>query len=297
MAGSLAGYGVNKLMRKGMKKYNERQEQEARNLEERKRLISSGGNEIRGPGEELGGGTLNRLTGQRMKPPENRRVRQTNMILEGVQNIARQKVRDFEQNVRSSMGKIQTGLAETGQKIKSGLIESGLNMTLGKGTYARLPTEDHRSPYNIGDEGPDDYVILSKKYSKLKQNKDIDAQVQDLLGPPPQDMIILRPPPPLDTTELAFQDAAKVTNAAKTIQSAVRKRRASRGGTNVATLNRNGDGTAQLLLQNTGIPDSSNPLIPFSGEGRRVSGARTVSYTHLTLPTKVRCRSRWSPYH
>ncbi len=80
-----------------------------------------------------------------MKPPENRRVRQTNMILEGVQNIARQKVRDFEQNVRSSIGKIQTGLAQTGQKIKSGLIESGLNMTLGKGTYAKVPTEDYRS--------------------------------------------------------------------------------------------------------------------------------------------------------
>ena len=24
---------------------------------------------------------------------------------------------------------------------------------------------------------------------------------------------------------------------------------------------------------------------------------RTVSYTHLTLPTRLRCRSRWSPYH
>ena len=23
----------------------------------------------------------------------------------------------------------------------------------------------------------------------------------------------------------------------------------------------------------------------------------TVSYTHLTLPTKRKCRSRWSPYH
>ena len=23
----------------------------------------------------------------------------------------------------------------------------------------------------------------------------------------------------------------------------------------------------------------------------------SVSYTHLTLPTKERCRSRWSPYH
>ena len=60
VAGSLSCYGVNKFIRKGMKKYNERQEQEARNLEGRKRLISSGGNEIRGP-EELRGGTLNRL--------------------------------------------------------------------------------------------------------------------------------------------------------------------------------------------------------------------------------------------
>ena len=25
--------------------------------------------------------------------------------------------------------------------------------------------------------------------------------------------------------------------------------------------------------------------------------AKTVSYTHLTLPTKLECRSRWSPYH
>ena len=25
--------------------------------------------------------------------------------------------------------------------------------------------------------------------------------------------------------------------------------------------------------------------------------ADTVSYTHLTLPTNRRCRSRWSPYH
>ena len=26
-------------------------------------------------------------------------------------------------------------------------------------------------------------------------------------------------------------------------------------------------------------------------------GFETVSYTHLTLPTKRKCRSRWSPYH
>ena len=36
------------------------------------------------------------------------------------------------------------------------------------------------------------------------------------------------------------------------------------------------------------------------GEGREKGrgGGRTVSYTHLTLPTIVEwCRSRWSPYH
>ena len=93
------------------------------------------------------------------------------------------------------MRKIQTGLAETGQKIKSGLIEPGLNMTVDKGTYARLPTEDYRPPYKLGDESAENYVVLSKKNSKLRQNQDIDAQVQDLLGPPPQDMLILRPPP------------------------------------------------------------------------------------------------------
>ena len=40
------------------------------------------------------------------------------------------------------MGKIQTGLAETGQKIK-----------------IKLPTEDYRSSYNLGDEGPEGYVV------------------------------------------------------------------------------------------------------------------------------------------
>ena len=28
-----------------------------------------------------------------------------------------------------------------------------------------------------------------------------------------------------------------------------------------------------------------------------ICGASPVSYTHLTLPTNRRCRSRWSPYH
>ena len=31
---------------------------------------------------------------------------------------------------------------------------------------------------------------------------------------------------------------------------------------------------------------------------RKVARVRSVSYTHLTLPTNLRsCRSRWSPYH
>ena len=30
----------------------------------------------------------------------------------------------------------------------------------------------------------------------------------------------------------------------------------------------------------------------------QVSGLKSVSYTHLTLPTSLaECRSRWSPYH
>ena len=35
-------------------------------------------------------------------------------------------------------------------------------------------------------------------------------------------------------------------------------------------------------------------------DGERVGlvGSSAVSYTHLTLPTKLEwCRSRWSPYH
>ena len=30
---------------------------------------------------------------------------------------------------------------------------------------------------------------------------------------------------------------------------------------------------------------------------KRAIQRKSVSYTHLTLPTKARCRSRWSPYH
>ena len=86
-------------------------------------------------------------------------------------------------------------------------------------------------------------------------------------------MIIIKTPPPLDTTELAFQDAAKVTNAAKTIQSLVRKRRAS---TNIATLNRNGDGTAQVLLQKNTLKESPLKRRPFTGDGRRVSGRMSI---------------------
>ena len=31
--------------------------------------------------------------------------------------------------------------------------------------------------------------------------------------------------------------------------------------------------------------------------GQDFDGLEAVSYTHLTLPTKRMCRSRWSPYH
>ena len=34
------------------------------------------------------------------------------------------------------------------------------------------------------------------------------------------------------------------------------------------------------------------------GMAANMIGVKTVSYTHLTLPTSVlMCRSRWSPYH
>ena len=40
-----------------------------------------------------------------------------------------------------------------------------------------------------------------------------------------------------------------------------------------------------------------DPGTPGSRPGPK-AGAKPVSYTHLTLPTtRLRCRSRWSPYH
>ena len=36
----------------------------------------------------------------------------------------------------------------------------------------------------------------------------------------------------------------------------------------------------------------------FSKAARNLHISQSVSYTHLTLPTKLEwCRSRWSPYH
>ena len=54
----------------------------------------------------------------------------------------------------------------------------------------------------------------------------------------------------------------------------------------------------------SGTPDAGlDPGTPGSRPGPK-AGAKplshpgTVSYTHLTLPTtRLRCRSRWSPYH
>ena len=52
------------------------------------------------------------------------------------------------------------------------------------------------------------------------------------------------------------------------------------------------------------IGDSPVPIDIIGGEGLSKSGntdmlelLKAVSYTHLTLPTNRRCRSRWSPYH
>ena len=39
-----------------------------------------------------------------------------------------------------------------------------------------------------------------------------------------------------------------------------------------------------------GLRYDQNPLVA-------VTNIYAVSYTHLTLPTNRRCRSRWSPYH
>ena len=80
-------------------------------------------------------------------------------------------------------------------------------------------------------------------------------------------MIILRPPP-------SFQDIDRL-NAVKTILSAVRRDEQveeAQNMTDIATWNRNADGIAHL--RNTGGSDSTSHLIPFSGEGRRVSRAR-----------------------
>ena len=47
--------------------------------------------------------------------------------------------------------------------------------------------------------------------------------------------------------------------------------------------------------------EASTPYLPSPHAADRIKatvpGAKTVSYTHLTLPRSYACRSRWSPYH
>ena len=56
---------------------------------------------------------------------------------------------------------------------------------------------------------------------------------------------------------------------------------------------------AMSVIVGRALPDVRDGLKPVH---RRVLFAmhemnNAVSYTHLTLPTRLRCRSRWSPYH
>ena len=45
------------------------------------------------------------------------------------------------------------------------------------------------------------------------------------------------------------------------------------------------------------VADQYGNMISLIQSNYRGMGSGTVSYTHLTLPTKRKCRSRWSPYH
>ena len=53
-------------------------------------------------------------------------------------------------------------------------------------------------------------------------------------------------------------------------------------------------GAADIIL----CSDCARFGVPEIDRGAMGGGAHPVSYTHLTLPTKIKwCRSRWSPYH
>ena len=58
------------------------------------------------------------------------------------------------------------------------------------------------------------------------------------------------------------------------------------------------DGAENILLVTHGFTIRSIVSRFAPGKYNLAHGPRTVSYTHLTLPTKpMMCRSRWSPYH
>ena len=63
-----------------------------------------------------------------------------------------------------------------------------------------------------------------------------------------------------------------------------------------------GSGTRLWPLSRAANPKFLHPLTGTAATLIQATAARLaplapVSYTHLTLPTIERCRSRWSPYH
>ena len=65
-------------------------------------------------------------------------------------------------------------------------------------------------------------------------------------------------------------------------------------------------GVCTLVIINPGDSDIIRSMSEQTGEKQnmknlsliKLARACSVSYTHLTLPTtRLRCRSRWSPYH
>ena len=58
------------------------------------------------------------------------------------------------------------------------------------------------------------------------------------------------------------------------------------------------DNNIPLIVFNVNEAGNIKKVIEGENIGTVIKGGKSVSYTHLTLPTiTVRCRSRWSPYH
>ena len=63
-----------------------------------------------------------------------------------------------------------------------------------------------------------------------------------------------------------------------------------------------GEGSKREALERIRRLGASNVIIRSvkpgqEGAEEEEEGSKAVSYTHLTLPTILLCRSRWSPYH